>query len=69
MHEKINKAYMMLGLINRNFKHRSIPTFVALYKSMVRLHLDYRCPVWSPYRKGDIETLEKLRRYRKEQLN
>jgi len=21
MHEKINKAYMMLGLINRNFKH------------------------------------------------
>jgi len=26
----------MLGLINRNFKHMSIPTFVALYKSMVR---------------------------------
>jgi len=32
MHEKINKAYMMLGLINRNFKHMTIPTFVALYK-------------------------------------
>ena len=24
MHEKINKAYMMLGLINRNFKHMTI---------------------------------------------
>ena len=34
MHEKINKAYMMLGLINCNFKHMTIPTFVALYKSM-----------------------------------
>ena len=31
MHEKINKAYMMLRLINRNFKHMSIPTLVALY--------------------------------------
>ena len=63
MHEKINKAYMMLGLINRNFKHMSIPTFVALYKSMVRSHFkDYFCPVWSPYRKGDIEALEKVQK-------
>ena len=51
MHEKINKAYMMLGLINRNFKHMTIPTLVALYKSMVRSHLDYCCSVWSPYKK------------------
>jgi len=27
---------------------------------MVRSHLDYCCPVWSPYRKGDIEALEKV---------
>jgi len=54
----------MLGLINRNFKHMTIPTFVALYKSMVRSHLDYCCPVWSPYRKGDIpvEALEKVQK-------
>jgi len=38
----------------------TIPTFVALYKSIVRSHLDYCCPVWSPYRKGDIEALEKV---------
>ena len=46
---------MTLGLINRNFKHMSISSFVALYKSMVRSHLDNCCPVWSPYRKGDID--------------
>jgi len=53
---------MGLGLISRNFKHMIIPTFVALYKSMVRSHLDYCCPVWSPYRKGDIEALEKVQK-------
>jgi len=53
---------MMLGLINRNFKHMTIPIFVALYKSMVRSHLDGCCPVWSPYRKGDIEALEKVQK-------
>ena len=44
------------------YKYMSILTFVALYKSMVRSHLDYCCPVWSPYRKGDIEALEKVQK-------
>ena len=29
---------------------------------MVRPHLDNCCPVWSPYRKGDIEALEKVQK-------
>jgi len=41
IHAKINKAYMMLGLIKRNFKYLTIPTFIQLYISMVRSHLDY----------------------------
>ena len=53
---KINKAYMMLGIIKRNFKHLTIPTFVLLYISMVRSHLDYYSSVWAPYRKGDINS-------------
>jgi len=52
----------MLDLINQYFKHMSIPTFVALYKSIIRSHLDYFCPVWSPNRKGDIEALEKVQK-------
>jgi len=59
IHDKINKAYMMLGLIKRNFKYL---TFVLLYKNMLRSHLDYCSSVWSPYRKGDIEALEKVQK-------
>ena len=62
---KINKAYMMLGLIKQNFKHLTVPTFVLLYRpytSMVRSHLDYCSSVWAPYKKGDIEALEKVQK-------
>ena len=53
---------MMLGLIKRNFKYLTIPTFIQLYISMVRSHLDYCSSVWAPYRKGDIEALEKVQK-------
>ena len=62
MHDKINVAYMMLGLIKQNFRHLTMPVFILLYKSMVRSHLDYCCSVWAPYRKGDIEALEKIQK-------
>jgi len=32
IHDKLNKAYMMLGLIKRNFKYLTVSTFVLLYK-------------------------------------
>jgi hypothetical protein len=35
VHEKINKANCMLGLIKQNFKYMDY-TFVMLYKSLVR---------------------------------
>jgi len=62
--DKINKAYrpMMLGIIKRSFRHLTIPTFVLLYKSMVRSHLNYCCSVRAPYKKGDIEALEKVQK-------
>jgi len=62
IHDKINTAYMMLGLIKWNFKYLTVSTFVLLYKNMVRSHLDYCSSVWSPYRKGDIEALEKVQK-------
>ena len=46
----------------RNFRHLTIPTFVLLYKTMVRSHLDYCCSVSAPYKKGDIEALEKVQK-------
>jgi len=47
-----------------NFKYVIIPTFILLYNSMVRSHLDYGSSAWAPYRKGDEEKTKK--RYRKE---
>ena len=61
INDKINVAYDAF-LIKRNFKYVTIPTFVMLYNSMVRSHLDLCCSVWTPYRKGDIEALEKVQK-------
>ena len=60
IHEKVNKAYSILGLINRNFNHISSDTFVGLYRALVRSHLEYANCIWSPYRLKDIELLEKV---------
>ena len=32
--DKINKAYLMLGIIKQNFKHLTIPTFILIYKTI-----------------------------------
>ena len=53
---------MMLGIIKRNFRYLTIPTFMLIYKTMVRSHIDYCCSVWAPYKKGDIEALEKVQK-------
>ena len=58
--DKIKKANNMLLLINRNFKHLSPDAFLGLYKSLVRSHLEYAVQAWCPYRKGDIEMLERV---------
>jgi len=60
LHDKVHKAYAMLGIIKRNFKYISINNFILFYKSMVRSLLDYCVPVSVPYKKGDIEVLEKV---------
>ena len=62
IHEKVHKTYAMLGIIKRNFKYISINNFILLYKSMVRSLLVYCVSVWVPYKKGDIEVLEKVQK-------
>ena len=36
--------------------------FILLYKAMVRPHLEYANSVWCPYKKGDIEDVEKVQK-------
>ena len=60
--EKINKAYNMIGVLKRNFIHVDCNTFILLYKALVRPHVEYANSVWSPYKKCDIEQIEKIQR-------
>jgi len=62
MSQKINKAYSMIGIIKRNFIHVDEKTFILLYKALVHLHVEYANSVWNPYKKGDIEEIEKVQR-------
>ena len=48
------------------FIHMDESSFILLYKSMVRPHLEYANSVWCPYKQGDIKQLEKIQ---KELLN
>ena len=37
-------------------------TFTLLYKAKVRPHLEYGNAVWQPYKKGDVEIIEKVQK-------
>ena len=43
----MREFYASRNLVKRNFRHLTISTFVLLYKSMVRSHLDYCSSVWA----------------------
>ena len=62
INDKINKAYSVLKVIKRNFIYMNKTTFILLYKAMVRPHLEYANAVWCPYKKGDIELVEKVKK-------
>ena len=60
INEKINKAYSVLGIIKRNFKFLEKDTFLLIYKSLVRSHLEYANCIWSPHLVSDIKNIEKV---------
>ena len=55
-----NRASRMLGMLGRTIVSRSPEILVKLYKSIVRPHLEYCTPAWSPHYKKDKELLEKV---------
>ena len=59
MHDKINQAYAMLGIIKRNFNYFTISSLQKYGKVSLGL---YCSSVWVPYKKGDIELLEKVQK-------
>ena len=62
IYSKINIAIKMLGIINRNFSHLDKKTFLLLYKSLVRTHLEYAQSVWNPFLNSLINDIEKVQK-------
>ena len=56
------KANSTLGFLRRNLKGCPSKLKEIAYFSMVRSLLEYSCPVWDPYRQGDIDKVNKIQR-------
>ena len=57
-----SKANSTLGFLRRNLKGCPSKLKEIAYFSMVRSLLEYSCPVWDPYRQGDVDKLNKIQR-------
>ena len=56
------KGNQIIGLIRRNIVYKEKEPIIARYKTIVRPHLDYCIQSWRPYRKKDIDILERVQR-------
>ena len=59
---KSAKARNMASWVLRTFISRDVATMMLLYKSYVRSHLEYCCPLWSPHMQCEIIKLEAVQR-------
>ena len=65
---KITKANAIMGVVRRSFRHLDSQIFPKIFKSMIRPHLEYAAPVWSPYLKNEITKLEQVQRRATKQI-
>ena len=59
---RIRKANNMAGAIRRSFKFLDRYTFVKLYKTMVKCHIESAVVVWFPYKIKNIEEVESVQK-------
>ena len=57
-----SKGNQILGLIRRTNIYEEKQLIVPLYKAIVRPHLEYCIYAWRPYRKKNIDKLERIQR-------
>ena len=57
-----NRASRILGMIRRTISYKNKGIMLNLYKTLVRPHLEFCTPVWSPHYKKDKILLEKVQR-------
>jgi ribonucleases P/MRP protein subunit RPP40 len=53
-------AKLILSQITRSFHYRDRHTFLKLYKTYVRPHLEFSTPAWPPWSQTDKKMLEKV---------
>ena len=61
----LQKGHLNNQVINQEkhtFNHKGKKLIIPLYKAIVRPHLEYCIQAWRPYRKKDIDTLERIQR-------
>ena len=56
------KANQVLGQLSRSVSYRDRETFLSLYISHVRPHLEYAVQAWCPWTARDIDLLESVQR-------
>ncbi|KAK2182626.1 hypothetical protein NP493_344g00017 [Ridgeia piscesae] len=56
------KGNQIIGLIRRYIAYKEKELIMPLYKTIVMPHLEYCTQAWKPYRKKDIDMLERVRR-------
>ena len=56
------KGNQILGLIRRNILYNEKELIIPLYKTIIRPRLEYCIHAWRPYRKKDIDILERVQR-------
>lgn len=59
---QVKKANKMLGIIGRTFSYLNKDSFLLLYKTYVRPHLEYCQQAYQPYLIQDTQSLEKVQR-------
>ena len=58
--EKVKKANSIVGIIRRSFSRLDKDTFVKLFTTFVRHHLEYGQAVWSPHLRKYIKMIENV---------
>ena len=62
INSKINTANRIMGIVKRTFVFLEPYTFCAIFKGLIRPHLEYAAPVWSPYTVKLKESIERVQR-------
>ena len=56
----ISKGNQIIGIIRITITYKEKQLIVPLNKAIVRPHLEYFIQPWKPYRKKDIDKLERI---------